>query len=246
MAAKRTHARDPASPELTPLASRVVTVLNLLWEGRQRRMAADLDISPAAISRIVRGEQAVGPRVLATIASHPRVNGTWLRTGIGEPQLVTAPERPVDDWLAPIANVILPGLPAENEGLLGGVRLAVAGAYRRPSRYVLVVGADDPIVRADGVKVAAGDRLLLDSDPEVWRGNQQVLAGRIVAVRVRRPYRMGCVRAGRGHARPRGPRCEHQCLRGPGWAHPGLRSGIRAPPRPASRVGAGTVIRTGI
>ena len=172
------------TPPLTPMAGRVERLLDLRWEGKQRRMAADLGVSQAAISRIVRGAQAVGPRMLATIGAHRGVNADWLRTGLGEPLLDPAVEAAAGDWLAPVARVILPGTPTDHSGLLTGERLAVANAYRRPTRYVLVVGPDDPIVRVEGAKVAAGDALLLEADAGIWQSNLMVLAGKMVAVRL--------------------------------------------------------------
>ncbi len=178
--------RSTGSPpdSLSPLAARVVQLLDLLWAGKQRQMAADLGVSHAAISRIVRGKQAVGPRMLATIAGYRGVNAEWLRIGLGEPLIDPAMAASAGDWLAPVAKVILPGMPAEHSGLLTGERLAVANAYRRLTRYVLVVGPDDPIVRVEAAKVAAGDYLLMEADAATWLGNPMILAGRLVAVRL--------------------------------------------------------------
>ncbi len=172
------------TPPLTPMAGRVVRLLHLLWGGKQRQMAADLGVSQAAISRIVRGEQAVGPRMQATIGARRGVNADWLRTGLGEPLLDPAVEAAAGDWLAPVAKVILPGTPADHSGLLTGERLAVANAYRRTTRYVLVVGPDDLVVGVEGAKVAAGDHLLMEADRDLWLNNRRVLVGKLVALRL--------------------------------------------------------------
>src|SRR2546423_1843455 len=91
------------------VAGRIRWVLRKVWLDNQARMAADLGISPAAISYLTRGTHAPGTRFMAAISAHPLINPDWLLTGQGEPLIGTTS---TGEEMLPLARQPLPG-PAE-------------------------------------------------------------------------------------------------------------------------------------
>jgi hypothetical protein len=171
--------QDPGTP-----AGRIALLLRVVWAGHQRRMAEDVSVSQATISKIVRGERAPGSKVLDAVARDPRVNRMWLLEGVGEPLRAEHREAPADEYLVPIARLILPpGPPADHVGLLAGPRVPVAAFYFASSRYLLEIQADDAVVRVSESKIAPGDLLLMETDGATWQGDVRVLNGRLCAVR---------------------------------------------------------------
>src|SRR3954470_7652077 len=79
----RTTAYAGRGPE-TP-GGRVERLLREVWGGSQRRMAADLGVSQALISKVVRGEQVPGRKPLEAPARPPRHPAAWVYEGKGEP-----------------------------------------------------------------------------------------------------------------------------------------------------------------
>jgi transcriptional regulator with XRE-family HTH domain len=170
--------QDPGTP-----AGRIALLLRVVWAGHQRRMAEDLSVSQATISKIVRGERAPGSKLLDAVARDPRVNRMWLLEGVGEPLRAEHREAPVDECLVPVARIILPGPPREHAGLLAGPRIPVAAFFFRPSRYLLEIGADAAVVPISELKIAPGDMLLLETDSATWQGDVRILKDRLCAVR---------------------------------------------------------------
>jgi hypothetical protein len=170
--------QDPGTP-----AGRIERLLRLLWAGNQRKMADDLSVSQGLISKVVRGERAPGSKLLDAVANHPRVNRLWLHEGQGEPLRAEHREAPADEYLVPVARVILPGPVADNMGLLAGPRVPVAAFFHRSTRYLLEIQADDAVVRVSALKIAPGDMLLLETDSATWQGDIRVLSDRLCAVR---------------------------------------------------------------
>jgi len=171
-----------AGQDLTTLGGRFEYLLQHGWGGRQREMAADLGVSQGLISKVARGEQAPGPKLIEALAGHPKVNARWLLEGVGEPLVPASRSVPAGDLSLPVSRCILPGRPEEHPTLLTGLYLQAGGLFR-PTMYLLEVVPDDPIVRVPELRVAVGDLLVMESDGAVWRSNPQILAGRLVAVR---------------------------------------------------------------
>jgi len=163
---------------------RIAILLRDVWGGNQRKMAEDVGVTQPAISKVVRGDQPPGRRLLELVAADPKVNPDWVLRGVGGPTPAPAPEATGGDWMVPVAGCILPSHPRRHAALFTGARLPVATFYRSESRYLLAVQRGDPVVRAEGERVAPGDHLLMEADRDIWLSNRMVLVGKLVALRL--------------------------------------------------------------
>jgi len=120
-------------------------------------MAADVGCTQSLISRVVRGVQTPGPRLLEKIAGKPEINKIWLQTGQGEPLV------PHDSL--PISEEILSGPPHKHRYLLLPERYPVTREQYSETRYWLRIHSTQPVVKANPFKVRANDLLLLECDP---------------------------------------------------------------------------------
>src|SRR4051794_17237468 len=105
----RTTAYAGRGPE-TP-GGRVEGLLREVWGGSQRRMAAEIGVSQALISKVVRGEQVPGRKLLEALARHPRIAAAGVYEGRGEP--LADPDRVevTAEPMLPVARCVLPGPP---------------------------------------------------------------------------------------------------------------------------------------
>jgi hypothetical protein len=164
----------------TAMQKRVEWVLNHLFAGKQRRMAAAMRKSQAYLSRVVHGQQNVGPEFLEALSRLPGVNPRWVETGEGEPLL------PPTHGTLPVASSILPAWPERCPELMSGERFPVAEAFAKPSRYWYRVELTCPALRATALALLPGDMLLLDADVTAWTDRLSDCAGKLFGVRVRR------------------------------------------------------------
>jgi hypothetical protein len=178
--------------DVSTATGRVLWVLRQVYGGNQRRMARHVDVSPAAVSRLVRGEQRAGPNLLKAVASNPRISREWLETGVGEPLAASAPTAPAGGRMLPVATAILPGVPSDHPHLLTGLFFPVADIYRGDMRYWLQVPADSSITSGEQWKVKQGDLLLLEADSRMWRDNAQLLDRRLCGIRLKDGPGSGC------------------------------------------------------
>lgn len=159
---------------------RVKQLLKLLWGNNQAAMAQDAGCSRAAIYKITSGRQPPGRRVLAAIASHPKVNPSWLFDGTGEPLLVERQEGFTGGYVLPVYKRLPPGAPLDQQNLQSGQWFPVPQAFHRPTRYWFEI-SNDPIVDALNEKVAVGDLLLMETDADSLRTPEELI-GRFGAV----------------------------------------------------------------
>lgn len=157
---KKMHGQ-PSDP-----AARVRWLLTEIWRGNCSMMARDINMSHAAIGRVVRGERPPGRELLTAIANQPKVNATWLLTGEGEPLVAEQAQLPV-------ARTLLPGPPDNWSDLLSGEHFPMAVSFALPSRYLYEVPAGHPIVH-HGPKVESHDLLLLETDRTLCKNPQAV------------------------------------------------------------------------
>jgi hypothetical protein len=183
---------DETQLDLSTPRGRVLWVLAHVYGNNQRRMARQLDISPAAVSRLVRGEQRAGPNVIRAVASNPRINKEWLETGQGEPLAASAPTALAGGRMLPVAAAVLPGVPSDHPHLFTGLFFPIADMYYCDMRYWLQVAADSSITSDERWKVKQGDFLLLEADSRMWRDNAQLLDGRLCGIRLKDGPGSGC------------------------------------------------------
>jgi len=172
---------------------RISWLVRTLFKGKQREAAREFGISQAVLSKVMRNEQVAGQRVLAAIASNPRINAHWLYTGggsslvpgEGEIPLPSSSEPTMSDVgpTLPVAGQFLPGSPAEYSLLLTRKRMPIASPDFATTRYFLELAGDAPILRAKCEKVAPGDCLLMETNRRLWIDHPPVLNGRLMVVR---------------------------------------------------------------
>jgi len=165
--------------EREALRDRVKLLLDARWQGNQRAMARDIAVSQSLLSKVVNGSQRAGPRLLEAIGRQPGIEVEWLLNGRGKTPFVAM------RGTLPVAVGILPGPPSAHVQLLTGDRHPVAEAMERPTRYWLAVQTDSPLLEPTELKIATGDFLLIETDSE-WTSRDDLLAGRLCALRLRR------------------------------------------------------------
>lgn len=174
--------RSASTPGPTSLPrDRVVWLLENVWRGNRSEMARAIGVTHSVLTKIAAGQQNAGRRVLGAIASHPKVNPTWLLTGDGEPLLAAASEPGTEGWPAPIFRQLLQGTPAENRGLWSGESFPLPGGLHRESRYWLKILPNNPILTHPFARIRPYDLLLMETDPVWWKADG-VLDERICAV----------------------------------------------------------------
>ncbi|MCA9123712.1 MAG: hypothetical protein H6822_08650 [Planctomycetaceae bacterium] len=156
-------------------------------------MSRDVGCSPSVITKIAAGRQSAGRRLLTAISAHPKVNPSWLLSGVGEPLLADSPEAPAAGWPLSISRQPLPGAPANSPGLLSGESLPTAGAFFRETRYWIEVQPRDPLLRIRHLKVAPKDLLLIETDASYW-GRMDLVQQRICVVEMRGQAQLALVR----------------------------------------------------
>jgi hypothetical protein len=162
---------------------RFTWVLDHVYNGNRSAMARGCRCSHTAVVKIIKGERQPGRGLIASLASCPRLNPTWVETGHGSPLLPAWTDRHSRNWLLPISDVLLPGLPTDYQELLSGQVYPVANTSYRYSRYYFRVQDCDSMSHCPGDKIASGDLLLLEADAELWQRNICFLNGRVCAVR---------------------------------------------------------------
>lgn len=181
MAKKKLGADTNTVPgENSTVRDRVIWLLNSLWGGNRSAMAGELGFSHAAIVKIVQGEREPGRGMLASVASHPKVNPKWLMEGTGEPLLDKQSQLSTAVWARPISRDLLSAAPGEVEKLSASdtFQLGVEG----PSYFYRCAG-NEPIALDDNERVAPDDLFLMVPVPQEAREDPRFFDGRVCAVR---------------------------------------------------------------
>ncbi len=165
---KKKLATKSNRPAASALGERITWLLDHVWDGNRSAMSRDVGCSPSVITKVAAGSQSAGRRLLTAIANHPKINPTWLLSGIGEPLLADSPEVPAAGWPLEITRQPLLGAPADCPGLLSGESFPTAGAFYRESRYWIEVQPRDPLLRLRHLRIAAKDLLLIETDKSYW------------------------------------------------------------------------------
>jgi hypothetical protein len=166
--------------EGSTIRERVVFLLRAVWGNNRSAMASELGFSHTAIVKIVQGEREPGRGLLASLASHPKVNPQWLKEGKGEPLLTKESQLSSAAWARPISRDLLSGFGDEMERLSASdtFQLGVEG----PSYFFRAAG-NEPIALDDNEKVMPDDLFLMVPVPPGSRGDPHFFDGRICAVR---------------------------------------------------------------
>ena len=169
----------PTSPDALTIEGRATWMLKNLHEGKRNRLAAAIGVSTAAVSRIFQGKQKIGPRMVAALAAHPRINSAWVTDGLGEPLRSTGPGQVgTPGRMLPVYPTLLTGSP-EYLPRRSTVLFPVAEAHFSESRCWYQVPADAPITRDASWMIRPGDLLLLDYDGLDWLEDSWTLVGRL-------------------------------------------------------------------
>jgi hypothetical protein len=183
MAKKTTSDRQTRPGPESTVNQRVTYLLENVWNDNRSEMARDIGVTPSVLTKVAAGTQSAGRRLLAAIASHPKVNPAWVMSGEGEPVLAERSSAPTDGWPVPIARHLLPGSPDQHRDLLSGETFPLAGGLFRQSRYWLKMHPSEPITRHRWVAVRPDDLLLMETDRAFWTTEESV-AERICAVKL--------------------------------------------------------------
>lgn len=174
-------AGKPARSKSVPgIRERVRWLLLNYWNKNRSAMARDLGCSHTSIYKIVHRDWEPGPRILAALKAHPRLNPTWILTGEGEPLVA---EKSTGHKVLPIADQLLPGAPEDHADRLTPGYFPVAEPQYRPTRYWYRVGRGAAILETHE-PVVAGDLLLMETNPD-FRAHEQDVDDRLCAVRIR-------------------------------------------------------------
>jgi hypothetical protein len=154
-------------------------MLNNLHEGKRNRLAAAIGVSTAAVSRIFKGKQKIGPRMVAALAAHPRINAAWVTDGLGEPLRSTSPGQPGSPGrVLPVFSTLPTGSP-QYLPRRSTLIFPVPEMDFSETRCWYQVPADAPITRDVNWMIRPGDFLLLDYDGHDWLEDSWTLVGRL-------------------------------------------------------------------
>jgi hypothetical protein len=160
-------------------ADRVRLLLDTHFEGNQSLMAERLPASQSLISKVVRGEQMPGRKLMEKLARVPGVSADWVLYGRGQPLL------PPMKGTLPVAVGVLPGSPDRYPHLLTGERHPVAESNEGASRYWLPVREHSPLVQVTAWGILPGDLLLMDSSSDCT-ARLDLVVGQLCGVRLDR------------------------------------------------------------
>lgn len=136
-------------------------------------MAKDNGLTYTAIVKVVTGQQEPGRRLLAKLVEHSSVNAAWLLAGHGFA---------FGDGAIPVTRTVAPGMPGQ-EQLVTDVQPVTIGSLFTPTRYLLQVQPDHPVVRDGQQKVQAGDLLLMETNGSLFLPSQEGWRDRLCVVR---------------------------------------------------------------
>jgi hypothetical protein len=161
------------------LRERVIKLAELVWHQNQSRMARDLGLDQASISRLVGRSQQPSAQVLEALANWPGVNVVWLFTGLGDPLGSVAAS---GGRYRPITDQLLSGPPDDHREMLSGYGGPVAEAFFSTTNYWFRVPAGSGLGRCS---ICAGDLLLMETDPKSTR-DWGVVLGKLCGIRMAR------------------------------------------------------------
>lgn len=168
--------KNGAAGSLRTPAERVGWLLQHHWAGDRSRMAKDNGLTYTAIVKVVTGQQEPGRRLLAKLVEHSDVNAAWLLAGRGYA---------FGDASIPVTRTVGLGMPGPEQTVADSPSTGIRGIYS-PTRYWLQIQRDHPLVQDEMQKVQPGDRLLMETDRDLFRPGEEDWRDRLCIVRTRR------------------------------------------------------------
>jgi len=149
--------------------------LTAIYGGSQRKMAAALGVSQAAVSRVISGHQDPSPRMLLALSRIGELDASWVLTGEHQPDALVEQS----PWLPVVQDVVRS--PSEID-LVKAERRAVAAAEYSDTRYFVRLHDRDQVASRLGFQIAAGDLLLVETQPAYWLLHQERLERRFIII----------------------------------------------------------------
>lgn len=168
----------PKPAALSPMANRVTQLVNELAGGNQRRFAAMVGISHAAISKIATGKTEPGGKILHLIACLPNINSEWLQRGTGSPFSEPKGNAPS----VPITRALVPGNIAIDKRFLSGRALYLAASLCNETTYAVDAQFVLPARTFEEEKMRPNDLVVVDGNESLWRASPAKLNGRLVVL----------------------------------------------------------------
>jgi len=146
---------------MSDIRERIREVVEDLFFGNQAAAARAVGVSPAAISRILKGDLRPGSQVLSGFSNLPAVNEKWFMTGQGDPFYEEPPTG------LRVSKVLLPGTVGSGDELFVGQYRPVAIEYHKVTRYWYEVPRESSISRRLGIpfsRTPQRNYLLIESE----------------------------------------------------------------------------------
>ncbi len=139
MGKRRKNSKRTGSP-LSPAAERVRHVLWAFFAGSQTALAASIETSQSAISRVVSGRQEPTEKMMRSLAALPGVDKRWALEGLGNRPESPEPRLTPEPFL-PVLEEFVPTMTADRQRDSSSERRAIAPSDYRPSRYFFRVSS---------------------------------------------------------------------------------------------------------
>jgi hypothetical protein len=171
-----------ATPTHEDACARFAYVLQAFFAGHQSEMAREIGCSQAALSKVCRGIQPPGSRLMKSLTKLPGVDWSWAILGQGDlptPRQINSAGRLV----LPVADG-LPRVGADGRLIVRATNFEViAEADYSLTKFFLNVPNDSPITDDAEAGIRAQDLLLIESDSHAWSRDPRFVEKRPCLVR---------------------------------------------------------------
>jgi hypothetical protein len=172
--------RTTEPPEESPAICRQFEwVLSHLFGGSITHMAAALDVSHPALSRVINKGQMPSGQMLAGLARLRLVNLHWVLAGGDEKS--ARPAEPATEFV-PVAEQLLPGSPSNFPEKLGPLGLPTSSPFLLEAAYWFRVRRDNFVVGRTNAPAAVDDYLLVETGP-AWTTRTEAHEERLLVLR---------------------------------------------------------------
>lgn len=165
-------------PNLSAASQRIADLIESVAGGSQRQFAAQVGCSQPVLSRIVNGQQQPGRDLIERIAQLEGVDRESLLESLGEKTSAVV----VEEFLIPVAQCLLRSSPAKQPDQLTAGTLAVSYTVYRPTLYAVPARMCEPAFTDPSEKLRPDDLVVIESATDRFRGNLQMLNGKLCVV----------------------------------------------------------------